>query len=375
MTKHASRWLILVALATPLVACGGGSDPGATGTSAPTTTEAVESTVPATDVATTLPATTLPPTLNLADLPGLLAVEATSCGVEPVPMMYEIPDSVICTMRPDGTGAQWVSLPGEDPSSPVLLRDGRHMLYQAFRSRYGMLLDLTTGERRERVANEPLRLGTSPDGKWILFYDAEADGLAVATVDMVPMADGLKWRVVVPDYYATGGSWAPDSNRFAYLSTADGAGGELECPEVWVGSIDGAAPTQITDFASGPDGAVGCPETARWSPTTDTILIRMLGKPAFVAENLYTIKADGTDLTALTHAEPDFDPEASTYAVAGASYAGDWSPDGAYIAFIMGNGEGYDLYVMNADGSQVTKIADAPLGITTSLIMLRWALG
>lgn len=374
MSKHRSSWLIVVALAAPLAGCGG-SGSGAADTTAPATTGAADTTVPATDVATSEPTTTLPATLDLAELPGLLAVEAVSCGAEPVPMMYDIPDSVICTMRPDGTAAQLVSLPGEDPSRPVLLRDGRHILYQAFEARYGMLFDLTTGERRQRVANETLRLGTSPDGKWILFLDADSGGLAVSAIDLAPLPDGQLLRVVALDFNATSSTWAPDNNRFAYLSTTDGFGGELECAEVWVGSIDGAPPVQITDFASGPDGAVGCPESVRWSPTTDTILIRMLGKPMFVAENLYTIEADGTNLTALTNSEPNFDPEGSTYAVVGGSYAGDWSPDGAYIALMMGNGEGYDLYVMNADGSQLTKVTDAPQGITTSLVMLRWALG
>ena len=289
--------------------------------------------------------------------------------------MNEVPDSVVCTMRPDGTAVQVVSLPGESPGSPVLMRDGQHLLYQNSRSRNGVLVDLTTGENRERERNEPLRLGTSPDGKWILFLDGVARGLAVSAIDLAPLPDGQLSRVVALDFNATSSTWAPDSTRFAYLSTSDGFGGELECAEVWVGSIDGAPPVQITDFASGPDGAVGCPESVRWSPTADTLLIRMLGKPMFVAENLYTIEADGSGLTALTHTEATFDPEAITYGAEGASYGGDWSPDGAHIAFIMGNGDGYDLYVMNADGSQVTKVADAPQGITTSLVMLRWALG
>lgn len=130
---------------------------------------------------------------------------------------------------------------------------------------------------------------------------------------------------------------------------------------------------QITDFASGPDGAVGCPESVRWSPTTDTILIRMLGKPMFVAENLYTIEADGTNLTALANSEPNLDRrgraytpwwEARTPATGG--------PNGAYIGLMMGNGEGCDLCVMNADGSGLTEVTtrpgvaasrDAPLGL------------
>lgn len=377
MATRSHPWLIVLALGASVAACGGSSS-GATDTAAPDRTAAPDTTVAVTEPATTQPTTTLPPTLDLADLPGLLAVEAKSCAPEPYPETNEVQSSVICTLRPDGSEAKQVSLPGGSPRGPAWLRDGTHLFFGDTYSRFGFLIDLTTGAQRERVRNEPLRSGVSPDGAWVLFNDPDSGGISIANPDGSPLPNGSSFQVVSPDpsfYYEASPTWAPDSIRFAYLSTNDGAGGDLECPEVWVGGIDGRAAVQITRFDDEPDGAMGCPESVRWSPTGDTILMRMLGKPTFVAENLYRVEADGSGLAALTNGEPIFDPEASTYGVLGASYAADWSPDGAHIAFIMGDGTGYRLYVMNADGSQVTEVTGAPLGITTSLVSIRWAQG
>jgi hypothetical protein len=317
----------------------------------------------------------LPPTLDLSALPGLLAVKATSCAPEPYAYSEIGENSIICTLKPNGSDVKVVSLPGESPSGIVLTRDGTHLHYGDPFTRFGYVIDLNTGEHRERQRGEPLRTGVSPDLQWIGFIDGIV-GVAISKIDVSSFPDGsLSQSAAADSHIYSGPSWAPDSVRFAYLSTNDGNGGDLECPEVWVGAIDGTPPVQITHFAGNADGAEGCPESARWSPTDDRILLHMLGQPAYVVENLYAIDPDGGNLTALTHGVPNLDPNASTYASAGSSYAGDWSPDGKYIVFIVGDGTDYQLAVMNADGSQVTPITAAPLGITTSLVSIRWSLG
>src|SRR6266508_2743394 len=67
------------------------------------------------------------------------------------------------------------------------------------------------------------------------------------------------------------------------------------------------------------------------------------GKIAFVPSRagnpeIYTINTDGTDLTRLTN-DPAIDDEPA------------WSPDGRRIAFVRN----FELYVMNADGSNVRR--------------------
>lgn len=334
-------------------------------------------TTAATTAASTAPPTTLPPTIDLSTLPGLLAVHATSCAPEPYPPHEIVEDTIICTLKPNGTDVKVVSQPGETPSGLAFTRDGAHLWYGDPYTRFGYVIDLATGEHRERQRYEPLRSGVSPDGQLFLFVDPYTYVLAIANSDGSAFPDGSTSLPVTDDSHVSnwgGPSWAPDSVRFVYLSTNDGNGGDTECAEVWVGAIDGTPAIRITDFASNPDGAEGCPASVRWSPIDDRILLQMVGKPMFVAENLYVINADGSQLTALTHGEPNLDPNASTWASEGSSYAGDWSPDGRYIVFIVGDGTDYQLAVMNSDGTQITAIP-APLGITTSLASIRWSLG
>ena len=65
-------------------------------------------------------------------------------------------------------------------------------------------------------------------------------------------------------------------------------------------------------------------------------------------DDVWTIDADGTDLTRLTHSPwPEFDPA--------------WSPDGSQIVFTSQRDNGdREIYVMNADGSGQTRLTTSP---------------
>jgi Tol biopolymer transport system component len=74
------------------------------------------------------------------------------------------------------------------------------------------------------------------------------------------------------------------------------------------------------------------------------------GKIAFVSERdgypeIYVINSDGSDLTKLANdITPKFSPA--------------WSPDGRKIMFATNNDDSASLYIMNADGSNPTKFVD-----------------
>jgi TolB protein len=50
----------------------------------------------------------------------------------------------------------------------------------------------------------------------------------------------------------------------------------------------------------------------------------------------------------------------TTEATTGPNISPDWSPDGSRIAFVGASEEGFDLYVMNADGTGIAKLTDLP---------------
>jgi Tol biopolymer transport system component len=222
----------------------------------------------------------------------------------------------------------------------------------------------------------------SPDGSSIAFtsyrdgngeiYVMNADGSNQTRLTNHPGFDG---RV----------SWSPDGSRIAYASNRDGVS------EVYAMNADGSNQTFLATSAG----------TPAWSP--DGSRIAVLGGSPEGREEIYIMNADGTNITRITTQggrSPDWSPDGSRIAFhsgrdrdddlfdiyvmnadgsnqtqlttqggAGISGGGfpDWSPDGAQIAFVSvpsdGNPSDYDpsnqeIYVMNADGSNVTRLTN-----------------
>jgi Tol biopolymer transport system component len=83
----------------------------------------------------------------------------------------------------------------------------------------------------------------------------------------------------------------------------------------------------------------------------------------FISEtDVWVVNADGSDLKRLTELRKPI--------LAGYNIAPAWSPDGTRIAFFAGSGANYaetgHLYVMNADGTEVTQLAPASFDYTRS---------
>jgi Big-like domain-containing protein/WD40 repeat protein len=113
-------------------------------------------------------------------------------------------------------------------------------------------------------------------------------------------------------------TWSPDGSKIAFTSDRDGNA------EIYVMNADGSNPLRLTN-------AAGWDYRPDWSPDGTKI--------AFTTDRdgygaIYAMNADGTNQVSLS---PGADPA--------------WSPDGTKIAF-----EGYGIYVMNADGSDVRQL-------------------
>jgi hypothetical protein len=371
MSTSARRWSTVLGLTVVLVGCGGGGASSSTTapvaasvepTTSATSPVTTEPTI-ATDAPTTVPVTTVPATLTLTALAGRLAVTAATCGPTPVAGSAQ-PPTVICTLNPDGSDARQVSPPGADAYGAAWSRDGASLIYH---DQAGTrILDLATGNVRLRHAGDPVGFFTSPDGQWRLYAE---NGISLGRPASPDRA------VIIPDSRAPQGesmSWAADSTHFVYLSSNDGNGGELPCNEVWVGSVDGTAPVQITHTSSSATSPAACPYDVSWSPDGSKLLL-LAGSVGSSVYDLFSMNPDGSGLVALTHASRNAPPSVQPTESGALSSA--WSPDGKEIAVLMRDSAGGALFIMRADGTGFTKLDQAPAGMVSDLRGIAWAPG
>lgn len=89
-----------------------------------------------------------------------------------------------------------------------------------------------------------------------------------------------------------------------------------------------------------------------FNPNDDDDVV-LTGKLAFLCFDdfygeIYTVNADGSDLTQLTNISSYYD-----------RYGGlSWSPDGSKLAFCFSNASIAELYTMNADGTNITRLTN-----------------
>lgn len=143
-----------------------------------------------------------------------------------------------------------------------------------------------------------------------------------------------------------GGATSPDGSMIVFMHdperTPDGDYG------IWSMRADGSGLTQLTP-SEGTDGG------PKWSPDGTQILFtrHLGGVPGDPRSGVFAMNADGSEVRALSD-----DPE-TDYASA------DWSPDGNQILLLTyrpGEGNGYVLWVMNQDGSDLREIYRGPCG-------------
>jgi Tol biopolymer transport system component len=174
----------------------------------------------------------------------------------------------------------------------------------------------------------------SPDGSRILFLRVNAQG---GQGLMVMNADGSGQRRItrraVQAYF---GSWSPGGYRLVFTGPA-GA-----CLDIM--NVDGTRFRRLlcNGFSISP----------AWSPLGDVIVFSYVPLGGSFNE-LWTIKPDGSGLRQLTFGPvPDGSP--------------DWSPDGSHIAFDRSGYPTSDIYVIEADGSNLVDLtAGAPTDVNS----------
>jgi len=228
----------------------------------------------------------------------------------------------------------------------------------------------------------PLRLTTntnadsfatlSPDGKGRIVFDSNRlriPGEKLNTSDLFLMKnDGSVQTFLVRGSSAT---WSPDSQSIAFHRSASGTGQPI-VPDLGAPTTDsdlfvarvcdlvaGLPPTNITNSTGEID------EDASWSPdgqkilwTAHTVGDNPLLRPS---QDIYVMNADGSGRVNLTNS-------------VGVEERGpSWSPDGTQIAYVCrigpppagGTNPTFEICVMNADGSAVTRLTNNTLPEST----------
>lgn len=161
-----------------------------------------------------------------------------------------------------------------------------------------------------------------------VYYTREADGRSeIWSMEF----DGSDERAVVAD--STDGvrdpAISPDESRLAWTKTGDGRS------EIWTSAMDGSDRRRVLEGSGWSDPA--------WSPDGRRLVVTgRLDGP----ERLYVVSATGGDPRALSPngPAPQGDP--------------DWSPDGSRIVFRLGADEGADIAVMTVATGAIERLVD-----------------
>jgi TolB protein len=133
---------------------------------------------------------------------------------------------------------------------------------------------------------------------------------------------------------------SPDGKRIAFVAGVVDPTIDQYVPRIWVMNADGSGKRQLPiDLA-----AAGTWPNPDWSPDGSTIIFSGGSQGENTVDHIFSVKPDGSALKQLT-SDPDSGPT--------------WSPDGRRIAFVRyryASRLGFDLFVMNADGSNQHKL-------------------
>lgn len=177
----------------------------------------------------------------------------------------------------------------------------------------------------------------SPDGSRLLFSSARQGEQQIYVMD----ASGQNLRQLTDEPLgAMQGDWSPEGDRVAYVAFTS-ADATLIVRDVASGERDLA-------YAH-PDGAIAEPD---WSPDARSILFTLR-----MELDAYAVDLDG--MLYVLELDLAGNPTARSLDVRGASPV--WSPDASRIAFISDLEGQPDLYVMDADGGNMTRLTEDPV--------------
>jgi TolB protein len=316
LSSHRALWIWLLCLLA--ASCGSVSSPAPTATALntvlPTPKEAI--------LRMLTPAAT---STRVLAQPGLIAFVAFSAG-----------QNEIYTIRADGTNLTKVTNQLAGSEGPDWSFDGKQIAFWSTRDGnvglYVMNFDGSSVRRLVYGSVMTDRPSWSPDGRHIAFVGID-NGFGIWVVDI----DTLVITALTKDSALDGTpAWSPDGKRIIFSSIRSGR------PQLYSMGTDGRNVNQLTEEA------VGAAYPA-WSPDGKKIAYQCLSNRGTVT---CVINSDGSQRVQLIDPDKYLDGDQPS-----------WSPDGSSIVFrsmraVTERSGPDDLYIMNSDGSNVTRLTD-----------------
>jgi TolB protein len=230
------------------------------------------------------------------------------------------------TMLPDGTDARRIT--PRDPSlgHPVWSPDGARI---AFERHFDLWIASASGLRAHRVRSEAAWPSWGPHGRRLAFQSYDSIGSS--------RDDGTGYGTVIADNgigdtSKEEPSWSPTAGRLAYVDALADLGGAIRTVKA-----DGTSVTSVTrhgsDFA--PD----------WAPDGRRIAF-VRHRPGCArgkcTNDIYVVSASGH----------------GGYLLARDATQPSWSPDATKLLFVRRVADGEEIFVVDADGSHVTRLTD-----------------
>jgi Tol biopolymer transport system component len=249
----------------------------------------------------------------------------------------------IYTAEPDGTNLRRLTNSPHWQEGPVWSPDGTQIALHDAGGDAGIPVMSADGSNLRHIPTDPNKTGSlnffsawSADGTKLAFDSLDSPN---APSDIYAMdLDGSNQINLTntSNYSESHADFSPDGSRMCFSL---GSGGPKPPPGIYLTNADGSESTLLIEEGGECD----------WSPDGTKITFGYFDLSGDTSDEGYgdgevaVINADGSGLMNLT----------SNQAYDGAP---DWSPDGTKITFESNREGDYDIYTMDADGSDVAKV-------------------
>lgn len=240
--------------------------------------------------------------------------------------------SRVFTIIPDGTRAVRVSQITGRSNNPEFSSDGTALAYDHSFSVYVVNSDGTGRRLLVRNGYEPTWW---PNGDKLLFSRYRVDNdVAICSIN----ADGTGRTELTNGSINYEPAWSPDGSKIVFVRDRD-------LPQLWTMDADGSRETRLTRAPGKEDVS---PE---WSPNGAKVLFtrsKSYGRRCLYRTDVLVINVDGSEVTNLTKTcrRRELSPH--------------WSPDGSKIVFTRGTTRGFQIFMMNSNGTGVRRLTDGP---------------